>query len=114
MAITWITVALAFVAVWNTSVQLGRSTWWLGPRGEPMPRLVRVVPFVAPVAMVFATIRNTRWIAVFGIGASLALAAIAVADLSRVPAIAAVELTVAAAAAIISLASLTGTYRSKR
>lgn len=79
-----------------------------------MPRAVRFVPFVAPVAMVFATIQNLRWIAVAGIGASIVTAAIGLGDLGRAPSIAAVELMIAAAGATISIAALTGTYRTRR
>jgi hypothetical protein len=114
MAVTWIAVALALAAVWNTSVQLGRSTWWLGPRGEPMPRIVRFVPFVAPVAMVFAAIENVRWIAVAGVIASVVVAAVGIGDLGRVPSIAVVELAIAGAGAAVSVAALTGTYRTRR
>ncbi|MGA1073651.1 MAG: hypothetical protein ACO307_00800 [Ilumatobacteraceae bacterium] len=114
LAIAWIAVALALAAVWNTSVQLGRSTWWLGPRGDPMPRIVRFVPFIAPIGMVFAAIENVRWIAAAGIAASIVTAAIGLGDLGRVPSIAAVELAIAGAGAAISIAALTGTYRARR
>jgi hypothetical protein len=114
MAIAWIAVVLAFAAVWNTSVQLGRSTWWLGPRGEPTPRIVQFVPFVAPVAMVLASIDNIRWVAIAGIGAAIVTAGVGIGDIGRVPAIAAVELAIAIAAGAISVAALTGTYRTRR
>ena len=111
-AITWISVVLALAAVWNTSVQLGLSTWWLGPRGEPQPRVIQLAPFVAPVLMVLGTINNLRWLGWFGLAASGVLAAVGLGDLGRVGSIAATELAIAGAAAVISLASLTGTYRA--
>jgi hypothetical protein len=111
-AITWLSVVLAFAAVWNVSVQLGLSTWWLGPRGAPQPLLIQVVPFVAPVLMVLGTINNVRWLGRFGLAASAVLAAIGLADLGRVTSIALTELAIAGAAAAISAASLTGTYRA--
>jgi len=110
--LTWIAVVLAFAAVWNTSVQLGLSTWWLGPRGDPKARWVQFSPFVAPVLMVLGTINHIRWLGWWGLGASAALAVYGIVDLSRVSSIAAVELTIAVLAALASLASLTGTYRS--
>lgn len=110
-ALTWISVVLAMAAVWNASVQLGLSTWWLGPRGDPQPRVVQLAPFVAPVLMVLGTINNVRWLGWFGLGASGVVAAVGIGDLGRVDSIAATELMIAGAAAIISLASLTGTYR---
>ena len=111
-AITWISVVLALAAVWNASVQLGLSTWWLGPRGEPQPRVIQLAPFVTPVLMVLGTINNVRWLGWFGLAASGVLAAIGLGDLGRVASIAATELAIAGAAALISLASLTGTYRA--
>lgn len=111
-ALAWISVVLAFAAVWNASAQLGLSTWWLGPRGEPQPRIVQIVPFVGPVLMVLGTINNARWLGWFGLAASVALAGIGAGDIGRVGTIAATELLIAAAAAGISVASLTGTYRA--
>lgn len=110
-ALTWIAVVLAFAAVWNASVQLGLSTWWLGPRGAPQPRVIQLSPFVAPMLMLLGTINNVRWLGWYGLGAAGVLAAIGVGDLSRTTSIALTELTIAAAAAVISIASLTGTYR---
>lgn len=110
-ALTWVAVVLSFAAVWNVSAQLGLSTWWLGPRGEPQPRVIQLSPFVAPMLMVLATINNVRWLAWFGLAASGILAAVAVGDLGRVGSIAATELAIAGAAALFSVASLTGTYR---
>ena len=110
-ALTWIGVVLAFAAVWNASVQLGLSTWWLGPRGAPQPRVIQLAPFVAPMLMVLGTINNVRWLGWYGLGAAGVLAAIGFGDLGRFASIGATELAIAGAAAAISLASLTGTYR---
>lgn len=109
-ALTWIAVVLAMAAVWNASVQLGLSTWWLGPRGDPQPRIVQLAPFVAPALMVFGAINNVRWLGCYGLATSAVLAAVGAGDLDRVGSIAATELTIAGAAAIVSLTSLTGTY----
>lgn len=111
-ALTWISVVLAFAAVWNVSVQLGLSTWWLGPRGAPQPRVIQLAPFVAPVLMVLGTINNVRWLGWLGLAASSVLAAVGLGDLGRVGSIAATELAIAGAAAVISAASLTGTFRA--
>ena len=110
--LTWIAVLLAFAAVWNASVQLGLSTWWLGPRGDPNARWVQLSPFVAPVLMVLGTINHIRWLGWWGLGASATLALYGIIDLDRVTSIAVVELTIVALAALASLASLTGTYRN--
>ena len=72
----------------------------------------RLIPFV--VAVVFAVLASSRvrrfpWISV---GGSILLAAVAVADLSRSTGLALIEFTIAAAVALVSLAALTGMYRS--
>jgi len=110
-AVTWIGVIAAFAAIWNTSERLGLSTWWLGPRGQPMPMTVRLLPFVAPTLMVLATTYNVRWLWRWGVGASLVTAAFGIADIDGSPGLAALQVAVAVAALVVSLASATGTYR---
>ncbi len=112
MIALWVGVVLAWSAVWNASVQLGLSTWWLGPRGDPTPAVVRLLPFVAPAVMLLAIINNVRWVAYAGIVAAAALAAIAIGDLSRVRNLGLVELAIAITAGLASVAALAGTYRS--
>jgi len=105
-------VIVGFAAVWNASVQLGLSTWWLGPRADPQPRYIQFSPFVAPVLMLLATVNQVRRLPWLGLAASAIMGAIGVADLGRVTSLAAVELTIAGAAAAVSIASFTGTYRT--
>lgn len=113
-AICWIGVVLALSAVWSASVQLGLSTWWLGPRGEQQPRVVQLSPFIAPVLMVLGTINNVRRLGWFGLGAATVIGVIGLVDIGRVGSIAATELAIAGAAAVISIASFTGTYQKPR
>lgn len=108
---TWIGVVVGFAAVWNASVQLGLSTWWLGPRADPQPTVVQFTPFVAPVLMLLATINQVRWLAWWGLAAATVVAGFAGGDVGRVTSLALVEFTIAAAAAVVSIASFTGTYR---
>jgi hypothetical protein len=110
-ALTWIAVILALAAVWNSSVQLGLSTWWLGPRSQPQPLVVQLSPFAAPVLMVLATVNQVRRLPWFGLAASVVVVAIGVGDLWRVTSIAVIEILIGVAAAAISVASFTGTYR---
>ncbi|MEQ8438577.1 MAG: hypothetical protein RIB65_13880 [Ilumatobacter fluminis] len=110
-ACLWISVIVAFAAVWSTSVQLGLSTWWLGPRADPRSPIIRLAPFVAPLLMTIATFNNMRRLAWYGMGASLVTAVFGIVDLGRAPRLAAVELLVAGLAFAVSAASLTGTYR---
>lgn len=111
-AVVWIGVILGLAAVWNASVQLGLSTWWLGARSSPQPRAVQFSPFLAPVLMLLGTINHARWLGWIGLGAAAVVGAYGVGDLGRVTVLAFVELAIAAAAAAASLASLTGTYRA--
>jgi hypothetical protein len=110
-ALTWIAVVLALAAVWNASVQLGLSTWWLGPRARPQPLGIRLSPFAAPVLMLLGTINQVRWLAWFGLGASAVIIGVGIGDLGHVASIAVTEILVGVASGAISLASLTGTYR---
>jgi len=107
----WIGVVASLAAIWNTSERLGLSTWWLGPRGEPMPMFVRLLPFVAPTLMILAVSNNVRWLWRWGVAAALVTAAFGIGDIGGVSGLAALELAVAAAALVVALASRTGTYR---
>ncbi len=106
--VTWGLVFVAFAAVWKVSRELGLSTWWLGPIGEPQPVFVLLLPFVAPVAMVVATLNNARRLPVAGLVASAVTAAIGLGDLDRVLRLGIVELAIAGAAAAVSIASFAG------
>ena len=110
-ACLWISVIVAFAAVWSASEQLGLSTWWLGPRADQRSLVIRLSPFVAPLAMTVAAFNNVRRLAWFGIGASLVTSVFGIIDLGRVPRLAIVELIIAGLACAVSVASLTGTYR---
>jgi hypothetical protein len=110
--LSWLAVGVAMAAVWNVSRQLGLSTWWLGPRSQPRPVLVMMLPFVAPTLLAAAAFRRVRYLPHFGLAGAGATAAIAVGDLGRVRGIGLVELFIAAAAAAVSLAAFTGMYRS--
>jgi hypothetical protein len=108
----WAFVLVAYAAVWKTSYELGLSTWWLGPFGDPQPVFVTMLPFVAPLVMVLLTLNNSRWLPWAGLGAAAVLAVIAVFDLSRVPRLAIVELAIAGAGALIAVAGFAGRYRA--
>lgn len=101
----------AFAAVWGASVQLGLSTWWLGPRADPQPEFIRFSPFIVPVLVLLATVNQVRWLPWIGLVAAVVTGAFGVGDLGRVNSLAGIELAIAAAAAAGSIASLTGTYR---
>ena len=82
--VTWLCTVGAIGAVWRASDQLGLSTWWLGPRGEPNSRLVQLLPFVPAVMMVLAAINHVRHVAWWGWLAAGLIVATGAVDLGRV------------------------------
>ncbi len=108
---TWIGVFVAYMAVWKASEELGIATWWLGPRSNPQPLIIRLVPFV--VAAVFGILAsyNVPRMPTIGLVGAAVLAAIAVPDLSRSGGLAAIEFAIAGAVVLVSAASFTGVYR---
>ncbi len=48
---TWVGVFVAYMAVWKASEEIGIATWWLGPRSDPQPLVVRLVPFIVASAV---------------------------------------------------------------
>ena len=99
MLATWVLVFLAYTAVWKASRELGLATWWLGPTAEPRPFPVLLVPFVAPLAMMIATINNSRRLPWYGLAAAAVGVAIAIGDLGTFRRLGLVELGIAVAAA---------------
>ncbi len=113
MVVTWVGIVLVYASVWRTARTMGLSTWWLGPPAEPQVLVVQLLPFLAPVAMVIAASRPTRYLPIAGIVAGLAGALIALGDVGRFDRIALVELAAAAAGLLMSVATLAGMLRSE-
>ena len=111
MAVTWVMIFLSYMAVWKASEELGIGTWWLGPRSNPQPTVVSLIPFVIIVLVGVSASFNIRHLPWIGVAGSVALALIAIPDLSRSTGLAVVEFAIAGAAMMVSLASLTGRYR---
>jgi hypothetical protein len=109
--VAWVGVVLAWSAVWSASVQLGRPTWWLGTRADPTSHVIRLAPFAPPVVLILGALRNSRWLAWVGVAGALVFGGYAVADLWNEPDLAIIEIGIAAAGLLVSLLSLTGTYR---
>ena len=109
---TWIAAFLAYMAVWKTSEELGLGTWWLGPRSNQQPVVVRIIPFAVIAVFGILATYNVRRLSWISLGGAALLALIAIPDLSRSTGIATIEFMIAAAVALVSLASLTGTYRA--
>jgi hypothetical protein len=110
----WVGVFVAYMAVWKASEELGIATWWLGPRSNPQPLLIRLVPFIVTAVFGILASYNVRWLPTIGLVGAALLAAIAVPDLSRSTGLAIVEFAIAGAIALVSAASFTGMYRQPR
>ena len=110
--VSWAAIIVGLVSVWESSRVIGLSTWWLGAEAEPRNLVLNLLPFYAPLLVMFAAISNWRFAPYFGIAAAVIGAAIGAGDLGRVRWIAVVELVLAGGALCISVASLAGTYRS--
>jgi hypothetical protein len=113
-AVGWGGIVVMLVATWSASRQLGLPTWWLGPIDHQQPAYIILLPFIAP-AVVLTTVGNrVRYVPWIGLGGAAATAAIGFGDLGRVRGLGVVELIAAAAAVLVSVASLSGMYRKAR
>ena len=99
---------LCLAAVWNSSRTMGLSTWWLGPSADPAPLVVQVLPFVLPLGMVVGAVRNQRFLPWLGLLSATVLAGIGIADLEPFQRYGVVELVIAGAGALLSVASVAG------
>lgn len=104
--IFWGLVFAAFIGVWKASQEVGIATWWRGPRSEPRPILVQVLPLMAPSAMIVGSVLRWPRLALAGVVGALVTLAIGAGDLGPVPKLAVVELAVGASALVFSLAAL--------
>ena len=109
--VVWSLVIVAYCCVGVASRQLGLATWWLGPVSAQQPIFVMLLPFVAPALMIVAAIGNARRLPWYGLLASGVAVLVAVPDLDRVRRLGIVELAIAGAAALASVAGFAGTYR---
>ena len=91
---------------------IGKPTWWLGSQQDPAFFLLWFLPFVAPIAMLVTALRFSRILPYVGLGSTLFLAAIAIADLSRTPGIALGEIALAICMALTTIAAMAGRRRS--
>ncbi len=107
----WALVIVAYSCVGIASRQLGLATWWLGPVSAPKPIFVMLLPFVAPAAMVTAALANIRRLPWYGLLASAVALLVALPDLDRVRRLGIIELAIAAAGALASVAGFAGMYR---
>lgn len=111
-ALSWMLVVAAQGVLWFAARRIGLSTWWLGAESAPRSPLVSYLPMVAPIGVLIASLRATRWLPFWGLAASAAVAATAAGDLGRNPGAAAVEFALAASGAMVSLAALGTMFRA--
>ena len=112
LILTWLGALLSYLAVWKASEEIGIATWWLGPRSNPQPMLIRLIPFAVVAVFGVITCYNVKrlpWISLAGAGL---LALIAVPDLSRSGGLAMIEFAIAGAVALVSLGAFSGMYRA--
>ena len=110
--IGWLLIAASFVAIWVSSAKVGLATWWLGPSTEPRFILINLLPFIAPLSLSVAAVMRARRLPWFGIAGALLTAVIAAFDIADVPGYAVIEFGLAAAGMLVSLAAISGMYRS--
>ena len=108
----WFAAFFAFAAVWKASEEIGIGTWWLGPRAQKQPTVVRLIPFSLCVVVIVAAMYNVRRLSVISLLGSFAVAVIAAGDVSRSGGLAAIEFAIAFALLLVSAASLTGVRRA--
>ncbi len=111
-AVGWGGVLLGIAAVWDSSRTLGLATWWLGAVSEPQPFIVQLFPAVVALVVVVAALRNLRFLPAIGIGAATVLAGVGLVDLGRFPRFGWIELALALAGLLVSLASFAGVQRA--
>lgn len=107
----WIAAFFAYAAVWQASVQLGIATWWVGPRSQPTPTLIRMIPFILSITAALLAVYNVRRLSHISLGLAIGSLLIALPDFSRSIGLAMVEVMISGALIVVGLGSMTGRYR---
>jgi hypothetical protein len=111
LALAWFAAFFAYAAIWQASVQIGISTWWIGPRAQPTNVAVRLIPFALALTTALCVIYNVeRIIRVSFIGVALGVA-IAIPDFSRSTGLALAELAIPAMIGLVTVAAMSGRYQ---
>ncbi len=112
VTVAWVGAFLAYLGVWKASEEIGIATWWLGPRSNPQPIWIRLVPFAIIAVVGILASYNVGRLPWIGLGGSIALAVIAAGDFSRSGGLATIEFAIAGAVALVSLGSFSGVCRA--
>ncbi len=111
LAACWSAAFFAFAAVWKTSEEIGIGTWWLGPRAQPQPLLIRILPFALTMLLGLFAVYNVRRIAEASVAASALVAVIATFDMSRSGGLAAIEFAIAGSMLLASVGAVIASTR---
>ncbi len=107
----WLAAFFAYAAVWQASVQLGIATWWVGPRSQPTPTVIRMIPFILSIAAGLFVLYNVRWLSQLTLALAAGSLLIAIPDFTRSVGLAVVEVIISGALLVLGLGALTGRYR---
>jgi hypothetical protein len=111
LAAAWVAAFFAYAAVWQASVQIGIGTWWIGPRAQPTPTVVRILPSVLSIALAICVVYNVpRVLRLSAFAVGLATVG-AIPDLSRSVGLGVAELVIAGLLGLVTVAAVTGRYR---
>ena len=102
----------SYFSTLNYRVFVDTNFFGVHNRQDPAFFLLWFLPFVAPIAMLVTALRFSRILPYVGLGSTLFLAAIAIADLSRTPGIALGEIALAICMALTTIAAMAGRRRS--
>ncbi|MFK8023117.1 MAG: hypothetical protein AB8G26_04050 [Ilumatobacter sp.] len=114
LGVTWVLAFFAYASVWQASVEIGIRTWWVGPRAQPTPTIVRFIPFLLCIVMTTLMITLHRRIAIVSAAGAVAAAAIAIPDFDRTTSLGVVEVAIAALILLVSASAYAGRYRPTR
>jgi hypothetical protein len=111
LTVAWCAALLAYAAIWQASVQIGISTWWLGPRAQPTNPAIKMLPFALALTVAVSVIYDVRRPIRVSAAGILAAVAIGLPDFTRSTGLALAELLIPASLALVTAAAMTGQYR---
>jgi hypothetical protein len=111
LGLAWLVAFFAYAAIWQASVQIGISTWWIGPRAQPTNVAIRLIPFVLVLVVALCVIYNTAKLLRSSFIGVLLCAAIALPDFSRSTGLAVAELVIPVMLGLVTAAAMSGRYQ---
>lgn len=108
--VTWIAVLLSNIAVGVTSRTVGKPPWWLGPSVDPAPIVFVALPLLLVATPLIFFYRSSVHAPRIAMGCACAMSVVALADLGETPGVAVVEIAIALAALMGSIATNAGVF----